>query len=202
MAGETNRNKKKLFSITSIGLIVLVIIVVANIVVWKDHLGERAQIDVLNNEISHVHQRIGETPQPPQNLEVKLETVKAELAAVQNVFPGTVNRNDVIDYIIDVAEECQVQVVPLISQGWVTENAGQSYRVLKLSGTVTGSLEQATNFISKLQGSKYPTMTITELTVQRLDGLDISNLEDNIQVAVNMNIALYAYSPVANEDTV
>lgn len=202
MTGEPGDKKKRALSITTFGVIVLIaIIVVANIIVWKNHLDKRAQIDALNNEISRVYQRVKETPQPPEGLEARLETAKAELAAAQKALPDAVRRNDVIDYILSTAEECQVQIIPLVSEGWVTENTGQSYRVLKLHGTVTGSLEHATDFMTRLRDSKYPTMTITECTVERLNGPDISNPENGMQVAVNLNIALYTYSPAASEET-
>lgn len=202
MTGEPRGKKKRALSITSFGVIALIAIIVANAVVWAGYRGKCAEVSSLTDEISRVYQSIKETPRPPEGLEARLETAKTELAAAKKALPDAVRRNDVIDYILSTAEECQVQIIPLVSEGWVTDNSHQSYRILKLNGTVTGSLEQATNFISELQDGKYPTMTITELTVERLSGPDISNSENSVQVSVSLSIVLYIYSPAASEDTV
>ena len=202
MTGENKRKKKKKLTLTSVGVILLVIIVAANIYLWKNQAGNRVQIDNFENQISLVQQKIGEMPEPADDLESRLEKVKAELAAAQEGFPGTVDRNEVLDYILNVAEECRVQIVPLVSDGWVIENIGQSYRVLKISGTISGSLENANSFITSLQNGKYPTLTISEFAVQRTDGSEVSVSESEMQVVVDLKIALYTFSPAAEEDAV
>jgi predicted negative regulator of RcsB-dependent stress response len=114
MAGKPGGNVKRIFSLTLLGVVTLVVIIVANVILWRNNEGKRVRIDDLNNEVSQVYQNIAGTPQPADDLESRLAAAEAELVAAQNVLPDTVNQNDVIDYIIEVAAECRVEVVPLV----------------------------------------------------------------------------------------
>src|SRR4030042_501461 len=105
MAGAHGKNIKRIFSLTSLGVILLVVVIVANGILWRNNEGKRVQIDDLNSEISRVHQNIAGAPQPPEDLESRLAAAEVELAAAKNTFPSTVNQNDVIDYIINVGAE-------------------------------------------------------------------------------------------------
>ncbi len=198
MAGEPRNNKiKRIFSLTLLGVIALVAIIVANVVLWRNNESKQSQIDELNNEISQVHQGIAGTPPPSGDLESKLAAAQSELETAQNALPGNVNGNDVIDYIIGVAEECRVEVVPLVVRGWSPGETGDYYGVLKLSGTVTGSLENATDFMTRLQEGKYPSLVITGCSVQRIDQAELSSSVLNVPVIINISIAVYGSSPAA-----
>ena len=199
MAGAPGKNNiKRIFSLTSIGVILLAIVIAANGILLRNNEGKRVQIDDLNSEISQVQQNIAGTPQAPDDLESRLAAVEAELAAAKNTFPSAVNRNDVIDYIINVAAECRVQVIPLVVMGWAPGNTGQSYRILRFSTTVIGHLEDTNAFMTRLQKGEYPTLIITECTVQRVEDVDVSDPERNAQVMVDLSIALYVSSPTAD----
>jgi hypothetical protein len=67
-------------------------------------------------------------------------------------------------------------------------------RVLRFSGTITGNLENATDFMTRLQEGKYPTLVITDCTVKRIDEVDVSGPGENALVMVNLSIALYVSS--------
>ena len=201
MAGAPGKNKKRIFTLTSFGVMVLVVVIAANFVMWKNNRDKQVQIDVLNNEISQVQQKIQGTPGPPSDLDSRLAAAKAGLVEAQNALPNAVNRNDVIDYIIAVADECQVQVVPLVVEGWVPEKAGQSYQVFRFSGTVTGILENATNFMTRLQKSKFPTLIITDCTVNKIGSTDFSRPENSTLVTMKLSIAIYIASPAPNKDS-
>jgi hypothetical protein len=201
MAGQPGSNKKRLIFITALGLVALIVIIAANIVVQNSRLDKEAQIALLNDELSQVRQQVLQGQEPPADLEYRLETAKSELAAAQQTFPSAVDRNDVVDFILNTAEECQVEFIPLVSEGWATENFGQSYNVLKYHGTVTGSLENAKKFMTRLHEGQYPTMTITDCTVQRIGGIDVNQPADSIQVTIELKIALYTFTPAEIGDT-
>ena len=201
LASEPRNKKKSRFPIASLGAFALFIILVANMIVWNKYSENQAQVDTLKNEIIQVNQQISQAVEPPSNLESRLEIAKDDLEIAQQVFPENVDRNDVVDFILNTAEECQVQIVPLVSEGWGTETAGQSYTTLKYHGTVTGSLAHATNFMTMLRSGKYPTMMITDCTIKRITGPDISVPESDIEVTIDLVIALYTSSTQGNEDT-
>jgi len=194
---EKTKKKRRIFiSATLIMTVLLVGIIVANILVWQDHLGKRAEADTLTDKIAQVNQKIKEVPEPPDNLAAGLEAAQAELRAAETVIPAIINRNDVIDYIIDLADKCRVEAVPLIVEGWIPQNAGAPYSALKLNVTVTGSLAGVTSLISGLQDSQYKSLTITNLTITRQNQPGISSgFGDDTPVTVGMNIALYTSSP-------
>ena len=187
-AGETKHNKKRLFSIALIGAMALIFIIVANLVIWNNHLGKQSQVDALTLELNQVNQQISQSPDPAANLESRLQAAKADLATAQEVFPSDVSRNDIIDFILNIAEASQVEILPLVSEGSVAASGGQPYIVMKFRGTVTGSLEHANDFMTRLHNGKYPTLMITGCTVQSISGQDIAVPDNDIQVTVSNRV--------------
>jgi hypothetical protein len=191
---EKKGNKKGLLSATSIIIAALVIIIAANGVVWKNRLARSAEIDLLSGQLNQVSQNMTRAPAPPSDLEVRLALAKAGLTAAQTALPPEFNRNDVIDYIINLAKECRVEVLPISSQGWAVEKMGQSYPVLKLNGTITGSFTQANEFIYRLQNGKYQTLSVPEIAINRQSAAGGTGAfsGDNTTVTVRLNISIYA----------
>lgn len=192
---ETKKSKRKLPSATAIILAALIIvIIVANAVVWKNRLPRSAEIASLTTEISQVSQEIRKTPAPPSNLQARLTEATANLTAAQTVLPPEFNRNNIIDYIINLSRACQVEVLPIASQGWTEEKGGQFYQVLKLTATLTGSFTQANDFIYRLQHGEYKTLVVPELSFTRRSSPDSAAIfsGDNTMVAVKLSIAIYA----------
>jgi hypothetical protein len=54
--------------------------------------------------------------------------------------------------------------------------------------------------MTRLQGSKFPTLVITDCTVNKIEGMDFARLENSTQVAVSLSIAVYTSSPAISED--
>ena len=200
MAGIPNKNKKKIISLTSLGVIVLIVVIAANVFVWKNNRDKQSQIAVLESEVSQVQQEIKGVPAPPTDLDSRLAAAQAALAEAQNVLPGTISRNDVIDYILSVAEQSQVLVVPLVAGGLAPGNAKQSFPAFTFSATVTGTLENTNNFMTRLQGKKFPTLFITGCTVNKIEATDFTRPEKSMQVTVSLSIAVYISSPATSKD--
>jgi hypothetical protein len=87
-----------------------------------------------------------------------------------------------------------VEVLPISSQGWAVEKMGQSYSVLKLNGTITGSFTQANEFIYRLQNGKYQTLSVPEIAINRQSAAGGTGAfsGDNTTVTVRLNISIYA----------
>lgn len=190
MIGEPKTGKKRRFSIVWLGIIAIVVLIVANVFIWRNYPDKLAQADVLKAQVEQVEQQISQVVAPPSDLEAQLETAKGKLAKALQVFPANVDKNDVVDFILTTAEECQVELVPLSAEG-----AGVgTYYELRYSGTVTGKLSQVSNFMTNLHNSKYPTMVITDCTVLRIGIPDASITESDFDVTINFNVTLYVSS--------
>lgn len=188
----------------SVLTVALVVIVIASIVVWFNHFGKRSQADSLTGEIARINEEMQQMVLPPDDLEAAIESTQAALAAATKDFPVSLNRNEVMDFIFDMADSCGVQVIPLLSEGWSDEEAGASYRVLGFSATVTGSMNDIANFIYELQNSSYETLTIRNVTITNKTGLypDNPTYYNDVPVTVDLSIAVYTCPQTASEDAV
>jgi hypothetical protein len=200
MTGTSGNNKKKMISLTTIGLAVLIIVIGANVLLWKSNRDRQSEILILNGEISQVQHKIKGTPVPSADLVSRLAAAKNALTEAQNTLPDAINANDIIDYMIDVADQCQVQAVPLVSEGQEHGKSAQPYQVATFSVTVTGSLKNTTNYMTNLQEGRFPTLFITNCAMDKLEDTDFSRPENSTQVTVKLSIAVYTAAPPAGED--
>ncbi len=193
IAGK-KENIKKLFSMTSLLIVLLVVAIAANGIVWKDRLGRSAEIAALNTELSQVSHDIARAPAPPTDLEIKLALATAGLTAAQAAVPPEFNRNDAVDYIINLAKECQVEALPISSQGWAADKTDPSYHILKLNTAITGTFTHANDFIDKLQNGRYPALVVPEISITRDSSPDTAGTfsGDDTKVTVRLDISIYA----------
>ena len=198
---EKSKNNKKSRSLMSWLLVIgIIALVVVNFIMWKNYFAEKSQIEVLQNEVIAVNELTMQVPQPPSDLESQLQEAQAGLAVALQVFPANVDRNDVVDFILNTADACEVQMIPLVSDGWETESVGHSYFILKYHGTVTGTLINASNFITLLRNGDFPTMIITGCVIERVTGVGMDIPNNDVEVTIDLSIALYTTSIQAIKD--
>ena len=101
---ESVNNKKKIFSIKSVLAVALVALVITNIVVWVNHHNKRSEADSLRAEIISINEEIQQMTLPENDLEEAIESTKEALIAATENFPISLNRNEVMDFILDIAE--------------------------------------------------------------------------------------------------
>jgi hypothetical protein len=190
MEDRLSDKKKRKFPIVLLGVAVLIIVIVVNVVVWRGYFDKQAQAASLKVDVQHVNELIAQAAEPPSELEEQLAAAQAELDAL-TVFPQNVDRNDVFDFILNTADECQVTIIPLVSDGDSAGGAGKSYKILQYHGTVSGSLGNVCNFMTRLHSGQYPTMIITECTIQRVSQTGAVNSINDVTVQVSLNLALY-----------
>jgi len=199
---DKSRNNKKHRSYMSwLGVVAIIAIIVINFIMWKGYFVEKSQIDVLNEEIAQVNEQTSQVAQPPSGLESQLLEAQNDLMKALQVFPANIDRNDVVDFIIYTANACNVQMIPLVSNGWEIESIGQSFIVLKYHGTVNGILINVSNFITMLRNGDYPTMIITGCDVERVSGLIADIPDSDIVVNIELSIALYTTSIITSGNT-
>jgi hypothetical protein len=197
---EKVKNEKRLVSATMIILAALVIIVAANAIVWKNRLGKNSEINTLNTEIAHVSRELRTLPAPSSDLQARLIEANANLTTAQKLLPVQFDRNDLVDYMIILSRECQVEVLPITSQGWVTEKVSQSYPVLKLTGTISGTFTHVNDFIYKLQHGKYKALLIPEISYTRQSSPDSSGSFSGEKTMVIARFSVNIYARVATAD--
>jgi hypothetical protein len=194
------KNKIRIFSLASFGVIVLVAIIAANVLVWNSNRDKESKITGLLNDASLVQRNTQAMPPLPTDLDARLAAAQAALEGTQNALPGNISRNDILDYIINTAAQSRVKVAPLIANGLTADKTGQHHQVMMFTATVSGTLGNTTDFMTRLQGGDFPTLAITDCTVAKTEATDFSKPEYGTQVTVHLSIVVYVAAPAVNED--
>lgn len=183
--------KKKKPTLNTVGLLLLVVMAVAFFYLWQAKTDAIARVATLTDNVTGTQLIESNLAVPAVGLEAKLEDVKAELAAAGTGFPLNVDRNEVIDYILNMADDYNIQILPLVSDGWSKLTAGTEYQVLSITATAQGSLKDVESFMTDLQAGRYPTLVITGFSVARINTAAPAFPGDEMPVTVNMNIGIY-----------
>jgi hypothetical protein len=193
---EQNKPKKKhRITLNMVGFFLLVIVIAANVYVYQARTADEARKDSLSGNLDIMQQQINQMTEPVDGLAVQLAAAQAAYSATQTGFPTAVDRNEVLDYLLDIAEENSVQILPLTSEGWMTEKKGQQYNVLSIVATVSGSLENVLDLIDTLHHGKYPTLAISDCTVKRDIAASPGFPGKDMQVIVDIKLGIYTFVP-------
>jgi hypothetical protein len=195
MMEQNKSNKKSRITWNLAGVFLLVIVIAANFYVWQARAVDERLKDSLNGNLEVVQQQIDQVVEPADGLQAQLAAAQAAYAATQTGFPTAVDRNEVVDYLLDVAEENGVQILPLTSEGWKTEQVGQRYNVLSITATVSGSLENVLDLIDSLHHGKYPTLAISDCTIKRDIASSPGFPGKDMQVTVDISFGIYTFVP-------
>ncbi len=174
--------------------LVIIIVLVVNAYFSMGYIKEHKEREALSSQIIEVTQMLREMPQPPQDLEKRLADAQTSLAAEQSALSGEMNSIQIINAILQLADDCKVKAIPLVTQPWSTENVGEhSYRVFRLNLAVEGSFSQLVSFLSKLENGELKTLTVRELSVtgvnEQSDGETVP--EGNTPVTASLDLAVY-----------
>ena len=193
--------KKKKISVNNVGLILLVIIGVAYFYVWQARGNAAAQVAELSDNLTAAQMQTNALSVPPGDLQVQLATVQAELAAAKTGFPNSLDRNEVLDYLLSVAADSKIVILPVVSDGWKDVKIGQSYRVLNIKAAAQGSLKDVESFMTAIQAGRYPTLVITGCQITRTDIMVAGFPGDEMPVKVDMEIGVYTVAAQPGEVT-
>jgi hypothetical protein len=191
--------KKKKITLNTIGLILLVVIGAAHFYLWQARTTTTAEVAELSGNLTITHLQIGALAVPQDDLRAQLDKLKSEMAAAKTGFPNTIDRNEVIDYLLEVAADYKISILPVASGGWVVENYGQPYNVLKIKASAQGTLKDVENFMTGVQAGRYPTLVITDCQVTRTDINAAGFPGDEMPVKVNMQIGIFTVAPPLGE---
>ena len=170
-------------------IIILVVAIIALLVVYyflgTDYREQCQAYDTLAARVNKATLTLTQNPHPPQDLEQRLASAEATLAAVHSTFPSDLNSTRVINDILILADEYHVKAIPLVTKPWSLENIGKGYHVFRMEMVVSGSFTQVSDFVSQLESSSFAAITVENLGVTRLPA------GGNIPVVCNLDLAIY-----------
>ena len=182
--------------------LLIIILLVAYYILGMDYMKQRRQNAVLASQLTSVGQSLAQTPEPPRDLEQRLVGAQASLAARQSAFPDKPNSTQVINTILNLADDCEVKAIPLVASPWSLEDTGErGYYVFRLNVVAAGNYSQLVNFISKLENGQFKTLIVEDLRVTRVsDRLEAGGVvEGTIPVTASLDLAIYARPPGSDE---
>ncbi len=143
--------------------LLIAILIISLLVVYyisgMDYINQRQERGALSFQITTSTQALSQIPDPPQNLEQRLEVAREELAAEQSIFPRQLNSTEIVNAILELANSLRVNAIPLVTQSWTTEVVGENeYDVLRLTINAEGNFSQLHSFVSQLENGEYQTL--------------------------------------------
>ena len=179
---------------------IVILIIILSMVYYLfgiDYMNQRKEQKSLTSQLAEVTQTLGEVPEPPQNLEQRLEATQASLAVEQSAFPSRMNTTEVVDTILKLADDCDVKAIPLATEPWAEEKIGEhGYPVFRLNLVVEGSFSQLVDFVKKLGNGGFNTLIVENVRVARVTEAsdEESVAEGIIFITANLDLAIYAQS--------
>jgi len=190
---EQNKKKKKNINLNMVCMSMLFLVIIGIFAIRNARASGDEMAAGLTGNITQTRAQIKGLPAIDKELDNKLAAARDALAATQSGFPDTLDRNGVVKYILDTAGQCEIQVLPLSSDGWFYENIGQEYNVLAISISASGSLENLKKFMDSVLTGRYPTLKISNFVVDRLpeEGNEFPGAE--MMVSAYMTIGIYTF---------
>jgi hypothetical protein len=200
MTTETGRKKKKI-SLNTIGLVLLAVILGVYFYTWQAGTSTQSQVFETSQNVTIAQLQTKMYDSSAVGLNDQLAAAQTKLAVAEVGFPVTVDRNEVIAYILNVARDYDIQILPLVSDGWVTQKIGIDYVVLQISANGEGTFKNVNAFMDGLQKGRYPTLVIPEFSIIRSDVAQPGFPGEDMKVVVSMKILIYTV-PQKAEDTI
>ena len=180
----------------------LIIILLVVYYLWgMDYKKQNQEHEVLTSQIADARETLAHLPKLPPDLEQRLAVARASLAAEQKAVPSKMNSNQVVDIILELADNAELKAIPLVTRPWATEVIGEhEYYVFRLNVEVGGSFTQLVNFVSGLENGELKTLIVENLTVSRVTDQTEAETspEGTIPITGKLDLAIYAQPPVSN----
>jgi len=177
--------------------ILIIILLAVYYLFGTEYMKQCKEHEALTSQITDVTQVLAQIPEPPQDLEQRLEAAQASLAAEQSEFPGEINSNQVINTILELGDDCGVKAIPLVTQPWSVEKVGEhDYYVFRLNVAVQGSFSRLLTFVSELENGESKTLIVENLTVTRVTEQSEEETvpEGTTPITASLNLAIYTQS--------
>jgi Tfp pilus assembly protein PilO len=182
-------------------VLLIIVLVVALLAVYgfigMDYLNQRNQRDTYDTQIAQASEALFLMPQPPADLQERLAAANASLEEVKNAFGFNATSTEIVEMILNTANQTGVTVTPLITQAWAQVSiSGQTYEVFRMNIQATGTFSQLALFIHQLETDEPKTLVIESLVIEGTQGASLldSSQRDALPMKATIGIAVYAVS--------
>ena len=146
--------------------ILIITLLVVYYIIGTDYINQLRENATLTSKITVTTEALAQVPELPQNLEQRLEAAQARLDDEQNKFPINLHSTEVVNTIIEIADESGIVPIPLVTQLWSTEVVGEhNYSVLRLKVATEGNFNQLVSFVNKLENREYETLVVENMVI-------------------------------------
>ncbi len=151
----------------TLGIFLVVLLVIGLAYFGMGYLSERNGQKALITQMDDTNKMLSLIAVPPADLQQRLtDAQNANLAAKQNLLPTDVDTTQVINSILEIADECNVNVLPLNTDSWTNVAVqGTNYRVLTISLSVDGSFTDLTAFVNRFYGNDFPSLIVDTVSI-------------------------------------
>ncbi|MFC1942245.1 hypothetical protein ACFLWU_03395 [Chloroflexota bacterium] len=154
----------------------------------REHEQLTLEIESSRNELANIPDLVFERGQ-------RLVQAQELLANEQSKIPSTLNINNLVRNIIEIANECQVKAIPLHTTPPQSKILGQSsYNCWQIFMSVEGEFQNIANFVENVDGNYISTSTVVNTVLDRgKESQNSSNIQ-NYTANVSGKIELVVYS--------
>ncbi len=189
------------------GKLLIILLIVTLVVVYylfgTGYLKLRQENEALASEITSVTGNLMQIPSPPADLEQRLAAAQSDWDEARNTFPEKLNTTQIVNTILELAEDVGVKAIPLVTKPWTTESINENdYSVFRFDVVVKGTSEQLASFLRRLEHDEIETLVMENLSVNKENeaSVKVSISKAATRINASLSIAVYAQSPAAEPE--
>jgi len=176
--------------------VLISLLVVALLVVYyllgTGYLKQRQAHTGLTAQVADAGQALAQVVKPPEDLAARLAAAQADLDAARGSLPARPSSTQLVNTILRIADACHVQAIPLTTQPWTEDSAGDySYAVFRLSIAATGTFADLVTFANRLEDGEIPTLFIESLGVSHDTSGEGGTTLDAMPITAQLGLAIY-----------
>ena len=174
-------------------VIIIIVLLAGYYIFTTGWLKENRRNSDLMGQISSGTAELATMPGATADLEQRLASARADLAAAESTLSGETNDTRIVNSMLRLAEANGVIAIPLSTHPWALEQIeGYSYSVFSMTFSVTGDFPHLQGFIKGLETSEISTLAVQKLNLTR------ATAEPSANVTADIDVAVYTFVPGVN----
>ena len=153
----------------TLGIFLVILLAIGLTYSGTGYLKERNSRTALITKMNDTNSMLSLIPSPSADLQQRLaDAQKTNSAAKQNLVPVDIDTTQVIKTVLALADECNVNVIPLNTDSWTNVAIeGINYRVLSISLSVKGSYTNLTTLVNRFYGNEFTALVVETVTINQ-----------------------------------